>query len=81
MYAELRAGQRLPLVAPPQPVRIGGVDPLHLALQTPATIATFSGTVSNTLMSGTVTWTLPSGKVYTYNYSGVPFTPAVDPES
>jgi hypothetical protein len=43
--------------------------------------ATFSGTVSNTLMSGTVTWTLPSGKVYTYNYSGVPFTPAVDPES
>jgi hypothetical protein len=43
--------------------------------------ASFSGTVSNTSMSGTVTWTLPSGKVYTYSYSGVPFTPAVDPES
>ena len=43
--------------------------------------ASFSGTINNTAMSGTITWTLPSGKVYTYNYSGVPFTPAVDPES
>jgi uncharacterized lipoprotein YbaY len=46
VYAELRAGQRLPLVAPPQLVQLGGADPLHLALQTPTTITTISGTVS-----------------------------------
>jgi uncharacterized lipoprotein YbaY len=46
VYAELRAGQRLPLVAPPQLVLIGGADPLHLALQPPATIITIGGTVS-----------------------------------
>ena len=43
--------------------------------------ASFSGTINSTSMSGTITWTLPSGKVYTYSYNGVPFTPAVDPES
>jgi hypothetical protein len=42
--------------------------------------ASFTGTVSNTSMTGTVTWTIGT-KAYTYNYSGVPFTPAVDPES
>ena len=40
----------------------------------------FTGTISNTAMSGTVNWTI-GGKTYTYNYSGVPFTPDVDPES
>jgi hypothetical protein len=42
--------------------------------------ASFTGTVSNTSMSGTVTWII-GAKTYTYIYSGVPFTPAVDPES
>jgi hypothetical protein len=42
--------------------------------------ASFTGTISNTDMSGTITWTI-GGKAYTYTYKGVPFTPAVDPES
>jgi hypothetical protein len=42
--------------------------------------ATLAGTISNTTMSGTLTWTI-GAKVYTYNYSGVPFTPDPNPES
>ena len=42
--------------------------------------ASFTGTISNTAMSGTISWVI-GGKTYTYAYTGVPFTPAVDPES
>ena len=42
--------------------------------------ATLSGTISNTTMSGTLTWTI-GAKIYTYSYSGVPFTPDPNPES
>src|SRR3954453_8387316 len=42
--------------------------------------ATLSGTISNTTMSGTLTWTI-GAKVYTYSYSGVPFTADPNPES
>jgi hypothetical protein len=40
----------------------------------------FSGTVSNTLMSGTINWTIGT-KVYAYTYRGVPFTPDPNAES
>jgi hypothetical protein len=36
--------------------------------------ASFTGTVSNTLMQGTLSWTT-GGKTYAYTYTGAPFTP------
>ena len=40
-----------------------------------------SGTMVAGTMSGSAKWTKPDGKVYNYTFTGVPYTPAVDPES
>jgi hypothetical protein len=41
---------------------------------------TASGIYLTTSMSGTFSW-VRDGKTYLYNFTGAPFTPAVDPES
>jgi hypothetical protein len=40
-----------------------------------------SGLYLVTTMSGTLTWTRPDGKVYTYNFTGLPYTPDPNVES
>lgn len=40
-----------------------------------------TGTATATTNNGTAVWTTSDGKVYNYTYAGVPYTPAVDPES
>ena len=39
-----------------------------------------SGVINATTISGTAKWT-KDGKIYMYTFSGVPYTPDVDPES
>ena len=41
---------------------------------------TATGVYLTTSMSGTFTW-VRDGKTYTYNFTGAPYTPAVDPAS
>ena len=41
---------------------------------------TANGVYLTTTMSGTFTW-VRDGKTYVYNFTGAPYTPAVDPES
>ena len=41
---------------------------------------TITGTVVASTMTGSATW-VKDGKTYIYTFTGVPYTPAVDPES
>jgi hypothetical protein len=41
---------------------------------------TITGVIVASTMTGTATW-VKDGKTYNYSFTGVPYTPAVDPES
>ena len=42
---------------------------------------TANGVYLTTTMSGTFSWLRPDGKTYVYNFTGAPYTPAIDPAS